>query len=88
MFMVSPWQANGDLMQYLKVHTSLDRLPVVSENERQTANFLTRTVLYQVRQVADALLYLHSNKPKIIHGDIKGVSFTYDTTFQLLILLL
>lgn len=31
----------------------------------------------QLTQVADALIFLHSNDPKIIHGDVKGVrSFT------------
>lgn len=29
---------------------------------------------FQLYQVADAIAYLHSNKPKVIHGDIKGVS--------------
>ncbi|KAF9457795.1 kinase-like domain-containing protein [Collybia nuda] len=52
--MVCPWIDNGDLSHYLKCHT------MIGPSER----------LNMLRQIADALYYLHSNS--VVHGDLTG----------------
>ncbi|KAF9457808.1 kinase-like domain-containing protein [Collybia nuda] len=52
--MVCPWIDNGDLSHYLKLHNTL----ILSER------------LIMLRQIADAIYYLHSNL--VIHGDLTG----------------
>lgn len=32
-----------------------------------------KSCIAQLTEVADALAFLHSNDPKVIHGDVKGV---------------
>ncbi|KAG8917130.1 kinesin motor protein cin8, partial [Tulasnella sp. 417] len=53
--LVSPWCKNGNLEMYTKAHPELNR----------------DTKLELLRGAARGLLYLHSFKPPIFHGDIK-----------------
>ena len=74
--MVSQWCDNGTICQFLKHNPEANRLRLVCP-----ANyvFYQRELTYnnhsfpQLTQVASGTAHLHTVKPTIIHGDLKGV---------------
>jgi len=88
-YMVSPWQKNGNVLDYVKGHDSrVDYMRLVGMT--QHLNSLTFAQSFnQVRNIAYGVRFLHCTmKPPIVHGIIRAVcwsetyhfSLTYDTS--------
>lgn len=74
--MVSPWQKNGTLLDYLKANPNCDRIALVNGIG---ASFLTfqrcSVTCMQMHGVAGGLKVLHTWFPKsIVHGSIRAAS--------------
>lgn len=78
--MVSQWCDNGTLCEYLKRNPDADRLTLVLLLLTLCYFWALTFGSYQLTQVASGIAYLHTVKPTIIHGDLKGVC-TAPTTF-------
>lgn len=86
--LVSPWCANGDLYEYLITNQSLDlsiRLNIVSGGAFQGRLSMFNLFSLQARQVGSGLVYLHTRKPPITHGDIKPKNVLIGDRLQALI---
>ena len=66
--LISNWMSGGDLPEYIKKHTDIDRLRLVGI---PPVVFIPRLIQSQLSDVAKGLCYLHSCN--VIHGDLKGV---------------
>lgn len=71
--LISPFLSNGNIMSYMRRTQNFDPFKAVRDflMACQTSN---SAVIYQVKEIADGLDYLHTCQTPIIHGDIKGVS--------------
>jgi serine/threonine protein kinase len=72
--LLSPWMDNGTIVQFLKKNPDVYRPGLVSNRPGLLQRVGDHTCCYfQVWDVANGLKYLHTMKPAIIHGDLKGV---------------
>lgn len=69
--LVSPYAANGNILQYLQEYPDANRLRLVSLCLPCAAD----VHVAKITQVAEGLVYLHEDAG-LVHGDIKGVSHT------------
>ncbi|KDQ12652.1 hypothetical protein BOTBODRAFT_112624, partial [Botryobasidium botryosum FD-172 SS1] len=58
-YLISPFMKNGTALGYARGHPNVNHTLLVS--------------IISSLQVAEALLYLHTQSPPVIHGDLKGV---------------
>jgi serine/threonine protein kinase len=75
--LISPWQKNGNVLQYVKSNPNVDRSKIVSSRA------LSRAMAYaipKICEVAAGIKYLHCREFPIVHGDIKGVSVPVQDT--------
>jgi serine/threonine protein kinase len=74
LFMVSPWAANGNSLQYVQKNPGVDRRRIVRDFIFGPMTSHVLIVLSQLRQTAEALAYLHSGKDgdALVHGDLKA----------------
>jgi serine/threonine protein kinase len=70
--MVSPWMAQGNIVEYLKRSPNSNRFQLVSEGRTLVCIMLNIGFCEQVSEIASGLSYLHSME--VIHGDLRGVS--------------
>lgn len=72
---VSGWMKNGNINEFLKANTSIDRLGLVCSFIKNLYLHLLLTIaqLLQLKDITNALTYMHDQG--IIHGNLKGVSF-------------
>ena len=69
---VSQWHPHGNVMKYVRSKGDANKELLVS-----LLNFTEAWANqheYQIHDIASGLLYLHSLKPPIVHGDMKPVS--------------
>jgi len=66
--LISDWMSGGDLPEYLKKHSDVNRLDLVGGPLLCLSRAQSRS---QLSDVAQGLCYLHSCN--VIHGDLKGV---------------
>ena len=74
--MVSRWMAQGNMLLYLRENGRVDRIRLVSLPASVIHHQSALTTNTQLRGITRGLVYLHSNG--VIHGDLKGVSKTFD----------
>ncbi|KAF8197415.1 TKL/TKL-ccin protein kinase [Pholiota molesta] len=68
--MVSPWQDNGNVLKYVKIHIEADRMLLVCT--RIPILYILQALIFnwtKIRGAAQGLEYLHSKN--VIHGNIK-----------------
>lgn len=66
--------ANGNIVDYLEQHPDADRWSLVSDLFIPPVSM--HHFFLQSHDIVLGLEYLHSFKPQVIHGDLKGVSIT------------
>lgn len=71
--LISPWMKNGNIVQFLKNAPDSDHVLLVNENLCALLEMIF-TIVRQAFDIARGLEYLHTMQPKIVHGDLKGVS--------------
>ena len=71
--MVSRWMSNGNINQFVKAHTDVNRFELVSHLFKLLLSYPLSTVdwLSQLGDVAEGLVYMHEQG--MVHGDLKGV---------------
>lgn len=67
--LISDWMPNGNLTDYIKRCSGVDRLSLVGFS---LLHQITHLIPRQLHDVSKAVYHLHS--VNIIHGDLKGVS--------------
>jgi len=79
-----PYLKNGNCKDYLQENPNADRLQIVSSTNMLSALAWSHyDAMYQLYEISLGLVHLHSIR--IVHGDLKGVSFLmYRTTHALL----
>jgi len=67
---------NGNVVRFLETVPNTECVPLVSNICKYCLRGKAHYKL-QMLDIAEGLNYLHTFKPSIIHGDIKGVSRTH-----------
>ena len=81
--LVSAWMEAGNITEYLGTHPGAARMPLVGQI--LTLMYVLLMSPLEALDVARGLDYLHTAKPKVIHGDLKGASmikYRLDATLQ------
>ena len=78
--MVSDWMMNGNINDFVKAHSDVNRLELVGLSSGTSLPLLTIGLTIQLADVAKGLIYIHSQG--MIHGDLKGVRFDGQITLQ------
>lgn len=74
--MVSPWQKNGTIIEYIKNHSDSQvdyKHLVCSTLTRFISVWLNVGFATQIRGIASGIQVLHAMNPPMVHADIKGV---------------
>ena len=70
--MVSEWMENGNINEFVRKHTNVDRLELVCSLFKALIFHVSSiTLLFQLRDATMGLIYMHDQG--VIHGDLKGV---------------
>jgi len=78
--MVSDWMVNGNISDFVKTHTDVDRYGIVGFHSKSCrSRFIDNCTTLQLVGVAKGLIYIHSEG--MIHGDLKGVRQTLKLCF-------
>ncbi|KAF9526298.1 hypothetical protein CPB83DRAFT_837516 [Crepidotus variabilis] len=65
--LVLPWQEGGNVLEYVRLHSAVDRYSLVTLPH--VGDSLVSDPLFQLREAAEGLNYLHAKG--IVHGNVK-----------------
>ncbi|KAJ8086242.1 hypothetical protein PM082_005065 [Marasmius tenuissimus] len=79
-YMISPWQANGNSMEYVRrMDRAVDYRRMVLMLDSSATTERSLKIYLQVTGIAKGLRVLHSMKPSVVHGDLKAVNIVVDS---------